>query len=193
MNWFLDSSKSLSSWKWGGISNILNLFAGLRLFVVFDRQWQRRWLRLNPNIFTLQGHKMLPSFQVFDFWDERGSLPVLVVVKDSPNIILNLTYQSLTRSSPDSDFSLSPKSLLRETNTFQSHMTVKHIKKDLTLTYATKCLNLEAGLSYLTFSKEHDSKTCVSILPLLIFAPGFIFICLPGYDGVQIPMCSSWQ
>ena len=88
----------------------------------------------------------------------------MVVEKDSPNLILilNLTYQSLTRSSPDSDVPLSPKVLQRETNTFQSHMTIKYIKKGLFPDEAPKYLNLEAGLSLVDIFKSVMTQKHVS-------------------------------
>ena len=86
----------------------------------------------------------------------------MVVVKDSPNIILNLTYESLTRSSRDSDVPLSPKSLLRETNTFESQMTIKYIKKGLIPNYAPKYLNLEAGLSLVDIFRSVMTQKHVS-------------------------------
>ena len=125
---------------------------------------------------------MLPSSHSIDFLDGRGSLPVLVVVKDSPNIILNLTYQSLTRSSRDSDVPLSPKSLLRETNTFESHMTIKYIQKSLIPDQAPKYLNLEAGLSLVGIFKSVKTQKHVSAfchcwqLLNMAWPPGFILI-----------------
>ena len=104
--------------------NLATLFKNKNSWWTLDRVAWRGEMHLQCRKFSLSKCRHTQSV---DFWHKRGSMSVLVFVKDSPNLSLNLnlTYQSSTMSNCDSDVPSISQITTKRNYRFKSHMTAQ--------------------------------------------------------------------